>query len=137
MFLPLQSTHKLLQVDPDFPLKHLKWYLQDGHPYSKHKSLFKHLLPNIPDGFKFEHINGDPLDCRLANLLIVHSSKNCWEIGLLALSKMYPLSRLGSFQANYLVNMPFTIPPRFGDDLLIDMYEPPPNNVTKLTRPLD
>lgn len=83
--LPVNRGLWTLVDDEDYEqLRGFKWFVNgQDYPYrtirlnGKNKNLRLHrLLSNAPDGLEVDHINGDPLDNRRANLRIVNRSQN-------------------------------------------------------------
>jgi hypothetical protein len=69
--------HRILLDDEDYErFGHYTWHVDCGYLKWRNKRLHR-LIMNPPPHLFVDHINGDPLDCRRANLRIATNQQNC------------------------------------------------------------
>lgn len=83
-YIPLSGKRgkdKFVCVDDEDYLKyhHLKWHLSDtGYAVRRNKKTERlhRLIMNAPNGMVVDHLNGDKLDCRKANMRVCSQREN-------------------------------------------------------------
>ena len=94
--IPLSQNKIALIDDDDFPLiSKYKWYFNNGYALRHNKmvggvrvgKIFMHkLVLNTPEGLVTDHINGNTLDNRKANLRAVSCFQNSWNSNIKGVS---------------------------------------------------
>lgn len=87
--IPLTQGMATIVDDADYEaLSHLKWSFNEGYASrgkqvgDKYTRVMMHReIMNAPKGMDIDHINGNPLDNRRANLRIATRSQNCGNTG--------------------------------------------------------
>ena len=82
--IKLQNSHLTAKVDDEWfaPLSRYKWVLTEkGYAYRMVKPAFGIMMHRVinmtPEGLQTDHINGDKLDNRVANLQSCTNAENC------------------------------------------------------------
>jgi len=86
LLIPVGPLHALIDASDRSLVESYTWHALCGHngkiyAYSRRRVYMHRLIAGTPAGFETDHINGDGLDNRRANLRIASASQNSANMG--------------------------------------------------------